>query len=140
MRMAARRKKVPSDGAEASRAFAVVVEEMRGHFKVFGERLAGLDEKVTAGFARVDERLDRIDERVTNVEHRLTNVEDRLTNIEHRLTNIEHRLTNVEGQLAELSHEVGLVKDAVLEHARALKSKVNRDEVEAIVERVTGRG
>jgi hypothetical protein len=118
MTMAARRKKMPNGGAESARAFAAVVDDMRGHFKALGERLQALDDKVTAGFALLD---------------------NRLTRVEDRLARVEDRLDGVEAQVADVSVELGLVKTAVLEHSRMLKGKVDRDAVEAIVEQVAAR-
>jgi hypothetical protein len=103
MPMATRRKKTAGN-SDRARGFTVVVEEMRAQFKVFGEHLRSLDDKVTvlddkvtAGFAQVDVRFARVE------------------------------------------HEIGLLKIAVIEQGRELKKKVDRDEVEAIVERVVVR-
>jgi hypothetical protein len=75
--MAGRKKgppKSPPPTGDGERAFAVVVEQLRGEFKVFGEALGGLREEVgglreevgglrqqmTDGFARVDRELGEI--------------------------------------------------------------------------------
>jgi hypothetical protein len=125
MEVAARRKRTASNGAGPLRALTAVVEGMRSDFKAFGARLEGVDDKMTAGFARVDERLD-------GVEQRLSHVEGRIADLSHDVADLSH-------DVADLSHEVGLVKVAVLEHGRGLKRKVDRDEVEAVVERVVAR-
>jgi hypothetical protein len=118
MAVAARKKKHEGNGNGDTRAFAVLVEDLRGQFRAFGERLDGfggrldgfgerldgIDERMTAGFARVDDRLDRV----------------------------EHRLHHVEGELQ-------LVKTATREHGRMLKDMVRRDEVEALVDRAVAR-
>jgi archaellum component FlaC len=141
--MATRRKKMASDGSEASRAVGIVLEEMRGHFKAFGERFDGVDGRLDGIDRRldgIDRRLDGVEGRLDRVEGRLDGVERRLEGVEGRLDGVEGRLEGVEGRLDDVSHEVGLVKIAVLENTRALKEKVDRAEVEAIVARVTGRG
>jgi hypothetical protein len=170
----------------------VVIEELRSHFKVFGERLQGLDDVVRAGFARLDGRVDGVEGRFDGLEGRFDGLEGRFDGIEGRFNGIEGRFDGLEGRfngleerfdgiearfdgiegrfdgiearfdgiegrfdgleermtagfahvderLDGLSHEVGLVKLAVLEHGRALKEKVDRNEVEAIVERAMGR-
>lgn len=121
--MAARKKSLVRPRSSAQdREHTVVLEDLRSQFKVFGEAMAG-------GFARVDSRLDGID--------------GRLDGIDGRLDGMDHRFDQVD-------REMGLVKTAVLDHGRELKeirggierierTKVDRDEVEAIVERVIAR-
>jgi archaellum component FlaC len=121
------------------RALTAVVEGMRSDFKAFGTRLEGLDDKMTAGFARVDERLDGVDERLDGVDQRLDGVEQRLSHVEGQIADLSRDVADLSHDVADLSHEVGLVKVAVLEHGRDLKRKVDRDEVEAVVERVVAR-
>jgi hypothetical protein len=63
--MAARRKtrktaRSGRDGADADRAFAVVLEELSAKFDVLGEALQALRETMVAGFDRIDRRLDGI--------------------------------------------------------------------------------
>jgi hypothetical protein len=128
--MAARRKRTAGDGSGESRGYAVVVEELRSHFKVFGERLDGVEQRLDA---RIDGLEQRLDARIDGLEERL---DTRIDHLEQRMT---AGFTRVDERLDELSHEVGLVKLAVLDHGRALKEKVDRDEVEAIVERAMGR-
>jgi hypothetical protein len=45
--MAGRKKVSPVPPPDGARAFAVVVEQLRGEFKVFGEALGGLRQQVT---------------------------------------------------------------------------------------------
>jgi hypothetical protein len=91
--------------------YTVVLEDLRSQFKVFGEGLRAVDEKVDRLDRRVDSRFERVD------------------------------------------RELGLVKAAVMGHDRELREirgslkrvedgmakKVDRDEVEAIVEGVSRR-
>jgi hypothetical protein len=102
-----RRKKGNGDDSELARGFSVVVEEMRGHFKVFGEQLSLQGDRL----ARVEDKVTRLDEKVTRLDERMDRVE----------------------------HRLGLVEVAVLGVGRELKRKVDRDEVEAIVEGVLAR-
>jgi len=116
--MAGRKKGPPMPPPDGERAFAVVVEQLRGEFKVFGVALGGLREEmtelrqqVTDGFAAVDRRFER-----------------------------------VENELGEVRVDLALVKSAATTHSRelreirsALGNKVERGEVEAIVEHVVAR-
>ena len=106
--MAGRKKGPPMPPPNGERAFAVVVEQLRGDFKVFGEALGGLRQQMNDGFAAVDRRFER-----------------------------------VEHELGEMRVDLGLVKSAATTHSRelreiraALGNKVERGEVEAIVEHV----
>ena len=103
------RNKSPNSKTRARRPSGI--EALRGEFKAFGQGLASLNDKIDATTARFETRFDRIDARFDRVEH-----------------------------------ELGLMKSAVLEHGRQLKEirvtldkKVDRDDVEAIVERVVAR-
>jgi hypothetical protein len=95
----------------SAREFAVVLEDVRSQFKVFGEAFLGLRDQMTAGFEQVDRRFEQVD------------------------------------------GEIGLLKAAVIEQSRELREirvavsrledkvdkKVDRVEVEAIVEEVLAR-
>jgi hypothetical protein len=105
--MAARKKKPSKQPTAGAHDFAVVTEELRGQFKVFGEALQGFRDHVDRRFEQIDQRFDRVDRRFDRVDQ-----------------------------------EMGLLKSAVLEHGRELKEiraglekKVDRNEVEALVER-----
>jgi hypothetical protein len=108
----AARKKAPSTSAPGGEhTFAVVVEQLRGEFKVFGEALGGLRQQMTDGFEAVDRRFER-----------------------------------VEHELGEMKVDRALVKPAATTHSRELKdirnalgNKVERGEVEAIVDHVVAR-
>ncbi|HEY1691693.1 MAG TPA: hypothetical protein VGG39_06010 [Polyangiaceae bacterium] len=80
--------------------------------------MTALDVRVTAGFERVEDRLGR-------VEHGLARVERRVGQLEERVGRVEER--------------VGQVEVAILETRHDLKKKVDRDEVEGIVEGVLAR-
>jgi hypothetical protein len=76
----------------------------------------------------------------------------RTERVEGTLAGVEKKLEGVEGRLGRVEHEVVLLKDAVLEHGRELKKhgrqleelrsavdkKVDRAEVEGIVQRAVG--
>jgi chromosome segregation ATPase len=124
----ASRKKPPRQTAAGAHQFAVVAEELRGQFKVFGEALQSFRE-------HVDSRLDEVDRRFEQIDRRFEQIDRRFERIDRRFERVEH--------------EIGLLKDAALEHGRELKKhgqqleelraaverKVDRNEVEAIVER-----
>ena len=116
--MAGRKKGPPMPPPDGERAFAVVVEQLRGEFKVFGEALGGLRQQLTEGFDEV--RGD--------------------------VAELKHDMGEVKRDLGEVKVDLSLVKSAATTHSRelreirsALGNKVERGEVEAIVEHVVGR-
>jgi hypothetical protein len=115
MVVAERKKGNAGDRAGAARAYSVILEEMRGHFRAFGERLDGFGERLNGVEKTFGERMDGLEDKMTA------------------------GFARVEGELAVLRHDVALVKTAVLEHGRMLKEKVGRDEVHAIVEQAVAR-
>ena len=129
--MATRKKRVAENGSTA-RGFAIVVEQMQGHFKVFGEQLGALREQVTS-----------LDHKVTSLDHKVTSLDHKVTSLDHKVTALDDKVTTgfaqVELRFERVEHEIGLLKVAVIEQGRELKKKVDRDEVEAIVERVIAR-
>lgn len=117
--MAARKTKTPKTTSSETRAFVVVLEEIRAQNKGFGEGLQLLREQMSAGFEAVDRRFARVENDITEIRH----------------------------DIADIRQDVGLVKIAVLEHSRELKGirvaldkKVDRDEIEGIVQHVVAPG
>ena len=90
----AARKKAPSTSAPGGEhTFAVVVEQLRGEFKVFGEALGGLRQQMTDGFEAVDRRFARV----------------------------EHELGEVKRDLGDMKVDLALVKSAATTHGRELE-------------------
>jgi hypothetical protein len=141
--MADRKKGPPMPPPDGERAFAVVVEQLRGEFKVFGEalggfrqqfgeELGGLRQQMTDGFERVDRELGE--------------VKRDLDEVKLDLGDVKRDLGEVKRDLGEVKVDLGLVKSAVTTHTRelreirgALGNKVERGEVEAIVEHAVAR-
>ena len=142
------------------REFTVVLEDVRSQFKVFGEGLQGLDEKVTRldeKVTRIDERVTRLDENVTRIDERVTRLDENVTRIDERVARVDENVTRIDREMSagfeRVDRELGLVKAVVLDHSRelreirsavkrvedAVEKKVDRDEVEPIVERVVAR-
>ncbi len=137
--MAARRKRSDRDASGSWRAVGVLLEDMRGQFRAFGEALSVLDDKVTA----LDGKVAALDGKVAALDGKVAALDGKVAALDSRVTALDVRMTagfaRVDQRLDRVEHELGLVKSAVLEHGRLLKQKVNRDEVEAIVERAIAR-
>jgi hypothetical protein len=123
--MAGRKKGPPVPPPEGERAFAVAVEQLRGEFKVFGGALGGLREEMT-----------ELRQDVTELRQQVT---DGFASVDRRFERVEH-------ELGEVRVDLALVKSAATTHSRelreirsALGNKVERGEVEAIVEHVVAR-
>ncbi len=152
----------PHDAREGERAFAVVVEQLRGEFKVFGEALGGLRQQMTDGFERVDREIGEVKRDLVEVKRDLVEVKRDLVEVKRDLVEVKSDLVEVKRDLVEVKRDLvevnrdlvevkrdlgevkvdlGLVKAAVTTHTRelreirgALGNKVERGEVEAIVE------
>jgi hypothetical protein len=124
--MAGRKKSSPVSPPDGARAFAVVVEQLRGEFKVFGEALGGLRQQVTEEIGGLRQQ---VTEEIGGLRQEMN---DRFDRVEH--------------ELGEVKVDLALVKSAVTTHTRelreirsALGNKVERGEVEAIVEHAVAR-
>ena len=95
--------KAPKPGPEYSREreWAVVLEQLRSDFHVFGEGLQSLNEKVD----RIEVKVDRLETKVDRLEMRVTRLEIRVAGIESILPTLatkkdierlEHRLVAIE--------------------------------------------
>ncbi len=96
--MAGRKKGLPIPPHDSERAFAVVVEQLRGDFKVFGEALGGVREEVgglreelgglrqqmTDGFERVDRELGEVKRDLGEVKRDLGEVKRDLGEVKRR--------------------------------------------------------
>jgi hypothetical protein len=130
--MVTRRKPVKSRRGDEAGALRALGKQMVGHFEVFGKELRGLglqvkdlDQRMTEGFAKVDARFAQVDARFAQ--------------IDARFDQIDAHLSEVDDQLGDIRYELGQVKTAVLHHGQLLKKKVDRNEVEGIVEGVLAR-
>jgi chromosome segregation ATPase len=137
--MVTRRKPVKSRRGDEAGALRALGKQMVGHFEVFGKELRGLglqvkdlDQRMTEGFAKVDARFAQVDARFAQVDARFAQ-------IDARFDQIDAHLSEVHDQLGDIRYELGQVKTAVLHHGQLLKKKVDRNEVEGIVEGVLAR-
>jgi hypothetical protein len=109
--MAARKKETAKRASGGGRAFAVVVEQLRGDFRVFGEALGALR-------ADMNQRFDQVDERFHQVDQRLERVECDVSLLKTATTDNGRELKAIRA---------------------TLDRKVDRDAIEGIVERVGAR-
>jgi hypothetical protein len=122
------------------RAFAVVVEQLRGDFKVFGEALGGLRQHVAEELGGFREEFT---EELGGLRQQMN---DGFAAVDGRFEKVDRRFERVEHELGEMRVDLGLVKSAATTHTRelreirsALGNKVERGEVEAIVEHAVAR-
>jgi len=127
--MAGRKKGPRIPTPDDTRAFAVVVEQLRGDFKVFGEALGGLRQEFREEHGRLRQDFEGLRQEVGGLRQQMT---DGFERVEH--------------ELGEVRVDLALVKSAVTTHTRelreirsALGNKVERGEVEAIVEHAVAR-
>jgi chromosome segregation ATPase len=144
--MADRKKGLPTPPPDGERAFAVVVEQLRGEFKVFGEALGGLRQQMTERFVAVEQQLGAMRVDLAAMRADLDEVKADLDQVKVDLNEVKVDLNEVKVDLSEVKVDLGLVKSAATTHSRelrdlrrALGNKVERGEVETIVEHVVAR-
>ncbi len=148
------RKRDPSVSApDGARAFTVVLEQLHGEFRVFGEALGGLRQHMNDRFDAVDRRFERVEHELgevkrdlVEVKRDLVQVKQDLGDVQRDLADVQRDLGEVQRDLADVKVDLGLVKSAATTHSRelreiraALGNKVERGEVEAIATHVVAR-
>jgi septal ring factor EnvC (AmiA/AmiB activator) len=148
------RKRDPSVSApDGARAFTVVLEQLHGEFRVFGEALGGLRQHMNDRFDAVDRRFERVEHELgevkrdlVEVKRDLVQVKQDLGDVQRDLGDVQRDLGEVQRDLADVKVDLGLVKSAATTHSRelreiraALGNKVERGEVEAIARHVVAR-
>jgi predicted RNase H-like nuclease (RuvC/YqgF family) len=132
--MAARRRKA-TNGDGNGHAFAVL-EEMRGHFKAYGEALEGV---------RIDIHVFKQD--IHGLKQDVHGLKQDVHGLRHDVDSLRHDVDglrhDMEAGFEQVDRRFDRLEAAVLEHTRELKElrvavdrKVDRDQVEGIVERV----
>lgn len=93
--MAEKKKKTKQErkNTKTQDQYTVVLEDLRGQFRVFGESLE-----------YVSDTLDQHTVQLQRITERLVHAEARLTSVETRLTSIEAELAFVKEQLAIIRH------------------------------------
>ena len=84
----------------------IMLEGIRGDFKVFGEKLEMIDGRLM----NVENKVEQIDTRLIRVEDRLVNVEDRLVNVEGRLINVEEKVDLILDDIDEMKSNIVNIK------------------------------
>jgi hypothetical protein len=112
------KKKGGEVGRSAARHFSVIVEDLLSQFKVFGEALQGLRENMALGFDGIDGRFDGID---------------------HEILLLKDASLTHTRELKEVNHQLREIRTSVDRLAEKVDQKVDRTEVEAIVERALSR-
>lgn len=86
-------KKGNNKKTETRDQYTVVLEDLRSNFKVFGEGLSLLNNKV-----------DKMDGRLDGIDGRLDGIDDRLDGIDGRLGRVESDLAILKGEVALIRH------------------------------------
>jgi archaellum component FlaC len=126
------KKKGGEAGRSAARHFSVIVEDLLSQFKVFGEALQGLRENMALRFDEIDRRFDGIDDRFERIDHRFDGIDQEILLLK------DASLTHTR-ELKDVNHQLREIRTSVDRLAEKVDQKVDRTEVEAIVERALSR-
>ena len=112
--MGARKKKTMTPhAAPTAQEFTIVLEDLRAQFRVFGEALQG-----------VAERVNRLDEKVDGLDGRLTRLED----------TVQRGFVRIDLRFEEIDR-----RTEIRELQVAVARKVDRDEVVTLVDQALAR-
>ena len=142
--MAGRKKGPPQPPLDGERGFAVVVEQLRDEFKVFGAALGGLRQEMNAGIGGLRQEMNGA---IGGLRQEMNGAIGGLRQeMNERFGDLKCDMGDLKQDLAEVKVDVSLLKTASTTHGRELKeirsalgNKVERGEVEAIVEHVVAR-
>ena len=133
------KKKGGEAGRSAARHFSVIVEDLLSQFKVFGEALQGLHENMALRFDGIDDRFERIDHRFDGIDHRFDGIDGRFDGIDQEILLLKDASLTHTRELKEVNHQLREIRTSVDRLAEKVDQKVDRTEVEAIVERALSR-
>jgi chromosome segregation ATPase len=133
------RKKRPMKPDPMGAAFVVVLEDLSSKFNVFGEALQGFRDEVTQQFEQIDRRFEQVDRRFEQIDSRFEQIDSRFEQADCRVGRLELAVLENSRGIREIRGELGDVRATVTRIESALAAKVDRQEVEAIVERALAR-
>jgi uncharacterized coiled-coil DUF342 family protein len=147
--MAARKSKQPEATTAEARAFTIVLEEIRAQNKGFGEGQELLREQM--GVLREEvgglrQEVGGLRQEVGGLRQEVGGLRQEVGGLREEMragfAEVDRRFAQVDRRFDRVEQDVGLVKIAVLDHARELKeirvalgNKVDRHELEALVAR-----
>ena len=91
----------PLTDAETTRAFTVVLEDVRSNMKILAEGLSAN----TAAIGRLDKSVVRLEDRVGHMEDRVGHVEDRVGRVEDATLVLTHEVRGLRGDVAGLRQD-----------------------------------
>jgi hypothetical protein len=144
--MVARPKKPTHRPRVTMHQLAAMLETMRGESRAVGDTVHRLEARLETFQEEVDARFRQVDARFDTVDARFDRVDSRFDGVDSRFDGVDARFDGVDTRLGRVEHDIVLLKDAVIENTRELKhlrvvvdKKVDRDEIEPIVEGILRR-
>jgi chromosome segregation ATPase len=98
--------------------YTIVLEDLRGQFKVFGESLADVKRDVKAVKKRVDETFEEVGNikvEITEIKSDITEIKGEIVEIKKRLDSIEKRLDRLEKNPRKTQSEIESLRQEGLE-------------------------
>jgi chromosome segregation ATPase len=123
-------KKPKAKGKPKSKSFTpaqvgALIESFKADFRIFGEKLKSLDEKVESiakNQAYTLERITTIELKIVSIEERLKKLEERLSKVEEEIIEIKREIKEIK---AKLDRKVDITEFKMLEmRVSALEKKV----------------
>lgn len=109
----------------------IFLEEMKGHFQLLAEGLAGVNERLDrheVRFERIENRLDRIEVQLAGLTDRVGRVEGRVDGLEAKVDRLEARLdAKVDGIEAKVDRLESGQQEIKLGLARFVKKQADNE-------------
>jgi chromosome segregation ATPase len=128
--MAARKKK-PSQPPR--HRFTVVLQEIRDGQRALGGQVESLREQMHAGFDQVDRRFEQVDQDFEQIHERMGGIDLDIGRLKDAVLENRREIKAMRAEGQERAQDIREIR-------AALDKKVDRDEVETIVEGVIARG
>jgi predicted nuclease with TOPRIM domain len=105
-------------------------------FDALDAKLSGRIDGLEGGMGRLEGGMGRLEGRMGRLEGRMDGLEGRMDGLEAKMDGLEAKM---ETGFARVDEAFAYVRRALLDHNEELRKKVDRDEVEALVERAVAR-
>ena len=85
---------------------AALLEDIRSQFRVFGDGLQMLNEKIDAQGQKLSNKIDSLDQRVTSMDNRMISFDHRVKSMDNRLTSLDQLVASMDNRMISLDQRV----------------------------------
>ena len=127
--MAAVRKKSRLPESRDSRAYTLVLEDIRSQFAVFGEALGGLRETMNRRFDKVENDIALLKVAVIQNSHDIKEIRQDITEIRQDIVEIRADIVEIRQDIVEIRQDIVEIRADIAGIRSTLEDKVDRSEL-----------